>query len=76
MRNEKVRDQEQPCLQKSAVNNQSMPNLSRYTRTVTKLFAHKTMIDASERPDGQKSGRKCFPRNSYKKSATRRARFL
>ncbi|MEM5401718.1 hypothetical protein [Paraburkholderia unamae] len=67
MRNWKVRDQEQPCLQESAVNNGAMSNLSRDRRIAPKLFAHKAMIGASQRLDCQKIGREAFPRKLLQK---------
>ncbi|MEX3946315.1 hypothetical protein AB4Y40_00900 [Paraburkholderia sp. EG287B] len=67
MRNWKVRDQEQPCLQESAVNNGTMSNLSHDRKMVTKLFAHKAMIGASQRLGCQKIGREAFPKKLLQK---------
>ncbi|MCX5544421.1 hypothetical protein M3A49_34010 [Paraburkholderia sp. CNPSo 3076] len=67
MRNWKVLDQEQPCLQESAVGSPSTSNLSRHRRMVTKLFAHKTTIGASERLSCQKIGQEAFPKKLLQK---------
>ncbi|WP_157025433.1 hypothetical protein [Paraburkholderia heleia] len=67
MRNWKVRDQAQPCLQESAVNCPSTSNLLRGRGVAMKLFAHKAKPGASERPEGQKIGQEAFPRKLLQK---------